>query len=418
MMWEAMQRYFPISAETVQKGKEIYDKMQEYAKPFRENALLNQWKVMAAFSKYQVSEQHLLPSTGYGYDDAGRDVIDEIWAEIFGCEDALVRHTFVNGTHAIATALYGVLRPGDTLLAATGKPYDTLEETIGGEGGSLKDYGVTYAQVDLQGGKPDLDAIRSSAAGAKAVLIQKSKGYDWRPSLSNEQIGEIIKTVKEVNPNAVCIVDNCYGEFVETTEPTQHGADLVCGSLIKNAGAGLVRTGGYIAGKKEYIELCANRLTAVGLGKHVGATLGMNREILQGLFMAPHIVSQALETALFCSLLFSEEGIAVNPTPEERRTDIIQALRFGAPEGVVSFCEGIQAGAPIDSFVTPVPWDMPGYAHQVIMAAGAFTQGASIELSADAPMREPYVAYMQGGLTFESGMAGILLAYEKWRRKV
>ncbi len=406
---------FNISPSVFDFGEEVLKSID--FKIIDDIARYNQLKVLKAFQNNRVSDVHFNSTTGYGYDDAGREVIDNIYAEVFGAEDALVRHNIINGTHAISLCLFAVLRPGDTLVAVTGKPYDTLEEVIGISGennGSLKEFGVNYKQVDLIDGKVDYNKIMSTIdKSTKAVIIQKSKGYSFRPSLSCEDIKIIIDTVKGINPDTICIVDNCYGEFVERIEPTQAGADLMAGSLIKNPGGGLVSTGGYIAGKKEYVELASYKLNSVGLGKHVGATLGMNKEILQGFFMAPITVSNSIKTAKFCGAIYEKLGFTVSPSSDDMRTDIIQAIKFGTEEGVVKFCQGIQQGAPVDSFVTPEPWDMPGYSHQVIMAAGAFNQGSSIELSADGPITEPYIAYMQGGLTFESGYLGVLKSVQK-----
>lgn len=411
---------FNISENTVRLISEAEEQAAEQFRRIEENAQLNQWKVMKAFSDHKVSEAHFVSTTGYGYDDLGRDTLDQVYAQVFDCEDALVRHNFISGTHTISTALFGVLRPGDHLVSVTGKPYDTLEEVIGIAGtpgnGSLCDYGVTYEQVDLtEDGQPDFDEIAAvlKARRPKAIMIQRSKGYGWRHTYSAKQIGEIIRFVKNIDENIICIVDNCYGEFVDTDEPTTYGADLIAGSLIKNPGGGLAPTGGYIAGKKKYVTLCAYRLTSVGIGKECGASLGFNRIMYQGLFMAPHIVSQALKAAVLCAAVFERMGYEVDPKADEVRHDIIQSVKFNHPEGVISFCQGIQKGAPVDSFVTPEPWDMPGYQSQVIMAAGAFVQGASIELSADAPIKEPYIAYMQGGLTYESAKLGIMIAAEK-----
>ncbi len=406
---------FEISPSVFDLGEEVLQTID--FNNVDDTARYNHLKVLKAFQNNRVSDVHFNSTTGYGYDDAGREVIDNIYSEVFGAEDALVRHNIINGTHAISLCLFAVLRPGDTLVAVTGKPYDTLEEVIGISGennGSLKEFGVNYKQVDLIDGKVDYNKIMSTIdKSTKAVIIQKSKGYSFRPSLSCEDIKKIIDTVKGINPDTICIVDNCYGEFVERIEPTQVGADLMAGSLIKNPGGGLVSTGGYIAGKKEYVELASYKLNSVGLGKHVGATLGMNKEILQGFFMAPITVANSIKTAVFCGAVYEKLGFTVSPSSKDNRTDIIQAIKFGTEEGVVKFCQGIQHGAPVDSFVTPEPWDMPGYAHQVIMAAGAFNQGSSIELSADGPIKEPYIAYMQGGLTFESGYLGILKSVQK-----
>ncbi len=385
-----------------------------------ETAQINQLKVMKAFSDNRVSYAHFAETTGYGYDDLGRDTLDKIYAQVFEAEDALVRHTFVNGTHTISTALFGVLRPGDTLAAVTGKPYDTLEEAIGINGesgnGSLKDFGVQYKQIDLlPTGAADFEKIKKICGEIrpKAAMIQRSKGYDTRPTLSAAQIGEIVRAVKSVSPDTVCIVDNCYGEFVDDFEPTHYGADLIIGSLIKNPGGGLAPTGGYIAGRADIIEKCSYRMTSVGIGRECGSTPGLHRLMYQGLFFAPHIVAQALKTAVLCAEVFDKMGFYVEPKPTDARHDIIQAVRLEDAEKLKAFCQGIQKGAPVDSFVTPEPWDMPGYRDQVIMAAGAFVQGASIELSADGPMRPPYTAFMQGGLTYESAKLGIMAAAQK-----
>lgn len=394
--------------------------LQEQFKRIEETAEINQLRVMKAFADNRVSDSHFAATTGYGYDDLGRDTLDKVYAQIFEAEDALVRHNFISGTHTISTALYAILRPGDILVSITGKPYDTLEEVIGISGedgnGSLKDFGVHYMEIPLKSnGSPDFDEIKFTLmhTNVKAVTIQRSKGYGWRPTYSTREIGELIKFVKDISPETICIVDNCYGEFVETEEPTKYGADLIAGSLIKNPGGGLAPTGGYIAGKKKCVELCAYRLTSVGIGKECGASLGFNRCLYQGLFMAPHTVSQAVKSAVLCAAVFEKLGFDVDPKPDEVRRDIIQSIKFGDRDKVIAFCQGIQKGAPVDSFVNPEPWDMPGYQDQVIMAAGAFVQGASIELSADAPIKPPYIAYMQGGLTYESAKLGIMVAAEK-----
>lgn len=384
-----------------------------------EVAEYNSQKVLAAFQKHRVAEPFFAGTTGYGYDDQGRDVLDAIYAEIFGAEDALVRIQFVNGTHAIASALYGVLRPGDVLVSAVGAPYDTLLGVIGVTGeepGSLKQYGVAYRQVDITAdNQPDRAGLAQAVRDpkVKAVLIQRSKGYSTRASLSVAEIGELIAVVKENNPQAAVIVDNCYGEFVEPTEPTQVGADLVVGSLIKNPGGGLAPTGGYLAGRHDLVEAAAMRLTVPGIGRECGSTLGNNRLLYQGLFLAPHTVAQALKTAVFQARIMELLGYETEPRSDQLRHDIIQMVSLEKPEMVEKYCKGIQSGSPVDSFVTPVPWDMPGYDCPVIMAAGAFIQGASIELSADAPMRPPYTVYMQGGLTYETGKTGVLLAVEE-----
>ena len=382
----------------------------------------NTSKVLAAFQKHRVAEGYFAGTTGYGYDDLGRDKLDEIYADIFGTEDALVRVQFVNGTHAITCALFGALKPGDILVSAVGAPYDTLLGVIGvvpkGHG-SLMEYGVEYRQVELLDNAPDKAGLAAAVQDprVKAVLIQRSKGYSTRSSLSVEEIGALCAVVRENNPDAAILVDNCYGEFVETIEPTQAGADLVVGSLIKNPGGGLAPAGGYIAGRRDLVEGAAMRLTAPGIGRECGASLGSNRSFYQGLFLAPHTTAQAVKTAVFAARMMELLGYKTEPASDAVRHDIIQMIHFGSPEPLKRFCKGIQFGAPVDSYVTPEPWDMPGYDCQVIMAAGAFIQGASIELSCDAPMREPYTAYLQGGLTYESGKAGVLLAVEELLRE-
>ncbi len=381
-------------------------------------ARANTEKVLAAFQTHRVAENYFAGTTGYGYDDLGRDKLDEIYADIFGTEAALVRIQFVNGTHAITCALFGALKAGDVLVSAVGAPYDTLLGAIGvvNKGhGSLLDYGVEYRQVDLVNDAPDLKGMEHAVADprVKAVLIQRSRGYATRASLSVAEIGEMCRRIKAVNPNVSILVDNCYGEFVEELEPTQVGADLVVGSLIKNPGGGLAPTGGYIAGRRDLVEGAAMRLSAPGIGGECGCTLGQNRLLYQGLFLAPHTVAQAVKTAVFAAGVMELLGYEALPKSTEVRHDIIQMIHMREPQALKRFCKGIQFGAPVDSYVTPEPWDMPGYDSQVIMAAGAFVQGASIELSADAPMREPYTVYLQGGLTYESGRAGVLLAVQE-----
>ncbi|MBQ8959974.1 MAG: methionine gamma-lyase family protein [Ruminococcus sp.] len=375
-------------------------------------------KVLKAFSDNRVSEQCFYGSTGYGYGDVGREVIDKVFAQALGTEDALVRANFVSGTHALSVALFGVLRTGDKMVAVTGKPYDTLEEVIGLAGekgnGSLMDFGVEYAQVDLnEDGSPKLEEITEAVKGAKVAYIQRSRGYSLRRAFTVEDIAEMVRAVRRGSPDAVIMVDNCYGEFVEDLEPSDVGADLMIGSLIKNAGGGIARTGGYIAGRADLVELCSYRLTCVGMGKEVGCTLGMNREILLGLFFAPDVVCASLKTSAFAGELFSALGFECSPRKTDPRGDIITAIKLGDEEHLTAFCRGIQKGAPVDSFVTPEPWDMPGYTSKVIMAAGAFTMGASIELSADAPIREPYAVWMQGGITYTSGKLGVMLAAQE-----
>ncbi len=400
---------YAMAERAILKAKAQFDKIDATAE-------YNTRRVMEAFQNNRVSESCFAGTTGYGYDDLGRDTLDKIYAELFGAEASLVRLGFVNGTHALTTAMFALSKPGDTILAATGLPYDTLRTAIGISGdchGSLKFYGMDYAQVDMAAnGEPDYDGIARAAADPKVtgVMIQRSRGYADRKALTVEEIGRIVKAVKEVNPTANIMVDNCYGEFTDIIEPTHVGADIVAGSLIKNPGGGIAPTGGYVAGKAELVERAAMRLTTPGIGGECGSTLGNNRLLYQGLFMAPHTVAQALKTAVFCAAMMDELGIPSSPAVDEKRSDIIQMVHLGSPEAMESFCLGIQAGAPVDSFVTPEPWPMPGYDCPVIMAAGAFIQGASIELSADGPMREPYTVYMQGGLTFESGKLGIMMA--------
>lgn len=376
----------------------------------------NTRRVMTAFQDNRVSDACFAGTTGYGYDDLGRETLDKIYAQIFGAEAALVRIGFVNGTHALTTTMFALVKPGDTILAVTGMPYDTLRSAIGISGdchGSLKFYGVNYAQVDLNAdGDPDILAIKAAAAdkNVTAVMIQRSRGYAERKALTVQEIGEIIKAVKEVNPTANVMVDNCYGEFTDVIEPTHVGADIIAGSLIKNPGGGIAPTGGYVAGRAELVERAAMRLTTPGIGGECGSTLGNNRLLFQGLFMAPHIVAQALKTAVFCARMMEEIGIESSPSVFEKRSDIIQMVKLGNEQNMQRFCVGIQAGAPVDSYVTPEPWAMPGYDCPVIMAAGSFIQGSSIELSADGPIRPPYMIYMQGGLTYESGKLGIMMA--------
>ncbi len=383
-------------------------------------AYLNTKKVLEAFAEHRVSEAHFAATTGYGYDDKGRDTLDEIYADVFSAESALVRHNIVNGTQALTIGLFGLLRTGDTMLSVTGKPYDTLEEVIGIAGeagnGSLADFGINYTQVDMteDGGIdfPAVDAALKADDKIKVVFIQRSKGYMNRRTLSVAEIGEIAKFVHE-RSSAYVVVDNCYGEFTETTEPTAVGADLIIGSLIKNPGGGMAQSGGYLAGSKKAVTLCSYRLTSVGTGGEVGATLGQNRDMYKGFFYAPHTVAQALKTAMLAAYIFEQLGCSVEPRYDEPRYDIIQAIKCGTPEGLCAFCRGIQYGSPVDAYVTPMPWAMPGYQDEVIMAAGAFVQGASIELSADGPLRPPYTAFLQGGLTYESGKYGILCAAEE-----
>ncbi len=382
----------------------------------------NQYKVISAMQENRLSDTHFGGTTGYGYDDRGREVLDNVYAAVFKSEDALVRHQIVSGTQAIAVCLYGNLRPDDELLSVTGKPYDTLEEVIGirgGGNGSLKDFGINYRQLDLlDNGSIDLDGIKAAITNrTKMVLIQRSRGYGWRPSIRISDMKRAISEIKSINSNVIVMVDNCYGEFTETEEPIEAGADLMAGSLIKNPGGGLAPTGGYVAGRKTYVENAAYRLTTPGLGRNVGATLGNNRLMFQGLFMAPHVVSESLKGAVFTAAVMRRLGFETSPEPAEIRSDIIQAVRFNDPHSMIAFCQGIQKGSPVDSFVTPEPWDMPGYDSPVIMAAGAFIQGSSIELSADAPVKPPYTAYMQGGLVYEHVKLGVMTALKYMKER-
>ena len=378
----------------------------------------NQLRVLAAFIKNGVSESHFAASTGYGYGDRGREVLDLVMADALGAEAALVRHNFVCGTHALSVALFGVLRPGDTMLCVTGRPYDTLLGVLGINGpssGSLAEFGIRYEEVALrEDGRVDRDAIaaRLKEKAYKMVYIQRSRGYSLRPSLLVEEIGEIAALTHELAPDTIVMVDNCYGEFAQTKEPTMLGADLMAGSLIKNAGGGVAPTGGYIAGRADLVEMCSYRLTIPGAGGEVGATLGHNRELYMGLFHAPHVTGEAMKTAVYASRLLEKLGYAVTPAFDEMRGDIIQSVVLGSEEKLIAFCRGMQKGAPVDAFVRPDPWAMPGYDCDIIMAAGTFTLGASIELSADAPLREPYAAWMQGGLNFHSAHMGVLLAVD------
>ncbi|HIR55936.1 MAG TPA: methionine gamma-lyase family protein [Candidatus Scatomorpha intestinigallinarum] len=382
----------------------------------------NTKRVMEAFQEFRVSEACFAGTTGYGYDDLGRETLDKIWARVFGAEAALVRTGFVNGTHAIASALFAAVGPGELLMPLMGAPYDTLRTAIGITGdayGSLAFYGVKYAEVPTKDGGPDLAAIEREVGEKRprAVLIQRSRGYDSRRALSAEEVGELCRLVKRVSPDTVCVVDNCYGEFTELAEPTMLGADLAAGSLIKNPGGGLAPTGGYIAGRADLVEHAAYRLTVPGIGGECGCTLGTNHQLYQGLFLAPHTTAQALKTAALCAAMLEKLGFDTEPGPQEPRYDIIQTVTLKTPENLKRFCRGIQAGSPVDSYVTPEPWQMPGYEDEVIMAAGAFIQGSSIELSADGPMRAPYRAFLQGGLTYESGRLGIMNAIAEMLEK-
>lgn len=412
-----MTPFFNIDKRIQSASDRALEKAHTQFKIIDEITEYNQQKVISAFIKHGVSESHFASTTGYGYGDRGRDTLDRIWADVFGAEDALVRHNFTCGTHTLATALFGVLRPGDKMLSITGTPYDTIHNVIGISGsgmGSLKDFGVSYDEVPLKDGKIDYDAVENAVdSSVTMVYIQRSRGYELRPSLVVSEIEKAVRISKAKNPNVIVMVDNCYGEFVQKLEPCDVGADLTAGSLIKNAGGGMARTGGYIAGKKELVEKCAYRLTTPGLGKEVGATLGMNRELYMGLFYAPHTVGESLKSAVYIASLFDDLGFDTTPAFDAERGDIVQSLGLGNEKRLVAFCQGVQSGSPIDSYLTPEPWDMPGYDSKVVMAAGAFTMGSSIELSADAPIREPYYAWIQGGLTFHSAKLCAMLAAQK-----
>ena len=406
-----------ISDKVYEFGKEILDGLKERFEKIDEIAEYNQMKVLNAMQECKVSDIHFAATTGYGYNDLGRDTLEEVYAKVFHTEDALVRPQLVSGTHALAIALSSQLRPGDELLSPVGKPYDTLEEVIGirESVGSLAEYGVTYRQVDLlEDGSFDWENIKKAInEKTKMITIQRSKGYQTRPTLSVGRIAELIKFIKDIKPDVICMVDNCYGEFVETIEPTDVGADMCVGSLIKNPGGGLAPIGGYIVGKKDCIERAAARLTSPGLGKEVGASLGVISSFYQGFFLSPTVTAGAVKGAVFAANVYEKLGFGVVPNGSESRHDIIQAVTFGTPEGVIEFCKGIQAAAPVDSFVVPEPWAMPGYDSDVIMAAGAFVQGSSIELSADAPIKPPYAVYFQGGLTWNHAKFGILMSLQK-----
>lgn len=402
---------FGIDPKIIKTSSEVEAKIRPLFEAIEKKESINQTKVLSAFRKHRISSAHFHPTSGYGYDDLGRDTLDAVYADVFGTEAALVRPHFISGTHTLTVMLFAVLRPGDVLLSVTGDPYDTLTDVICGEsGGSLKEFGIGYEKVDLKEDALDYPAIEKALENEKvrAVFVTRSKGYAWRESLSVPEMEKLSAFVRAKRQDVLILVDNCYGEFVDTNEPSF--ADLFAGSLIKNPGGGLAPSGGYIAGKAEYVKLAADRLTAPGLGLEGGANFGVMKELYLGFFMAPHVVSQALKCAVFCGALMEELGYEVCPRPTDSRSDIIQAIRFGAPEKVIAFCKGLQAASPVDSFVSPEPWAMPGYQNEVIMAAGAFTQGSSIEISADGPIRPPYIAYMQGGLTYESGKLAVMQA--------
>ena len=410
-----MNSFFEFPERLLELDKNAITASREQFAKISEITTYNQQKVLHAFIKNGVSESHFTPSTGYGYGDRGREVLEQVFADCVGAEDALIRHNFVSGTHTLTVGLFGILRPNDKMLCVTGRPYDTLIGVLGIDekvDGSLADFGVQYSEVALLNDEPDLNAIESALKNDtyRMVYIQRSRGYTLRPSLTVAKIKEIVDVVRKVSPSSVVFVDNCYGEFVERDEPLSVGADIIAGSLIKNPGGAIAPTGGYIAGKQKYVEMCASRLTCPGVGREVGCTLGHTRELFMGLFNAPHVVGEALKTAVYTAAIMEQLGYYVTPSVSETRADIIQAVKLNTPEALIAFCQGMQSGAPVDSFVVPEPWDMPGYDSKVSMAAGAFTSGASIELSADAPLREPYAAWMQGGINFDSGRIGVMLA--------
>lgn len=411
--------FFDIDESLEKLDKKATENCKEAFDRIEKNSEYNQQKVLSAFISCGISEMHLGVSTGYGYDDVGRDTLDKVVAKTFGAEDAIIRHSFASGTHTLSVALFGILRPGDTVLVLTGRPYDTITGVFGIDAktdGSLRDFGVNYEQVDLlPDGTPDIESIkeRLKLKPYKMAYIQRSRGYSLRKSLLIKDIKELCEAVKSVSPSTVIMVDNCYGEFVEKSEPTEVGADLMAGSLIKNPGGGIAPSGGYIAGRKEYIEMCSHRMTCAGVGREVGATLGHNRELYMGFFAAPHTVGEALKTAVYASSLFSLLGFETSPKFSDVRGDIIEIIKLNSKSALIAFCQGLQSGSPIDASAVPTPAPMPGYDDDVIMAAGAFTGGASIELSADAPLREPFCVYMQGGLNFYSAKVGILLAADK-----
>ena len=403
-----------ISDNVFELSKKVEKDVEEVFKQIDEVCEYNTAKVLSAFQKYNISDMHFGSTTGYGYGDVGRDTIEKVFAEVLGAEDCLVRSQFISGSHALTVALFAFLRPGDTMLSICGKPYDTLDKVIGIEenNSSLKSFGVKYEQIDMIDDDFDYEKIKNRVlqGNVKLIEIQRSRGYSTRRSITLDKIEKVVKLIKENNKDIIIMIDNCYGEFVEKYEPTSFGADVIVGSLIKNLGGGIAPNGGYIAGRSDLVELAAERLTVPGQGREVGPSLGMNRYILQGLFMAPSVVKSSLKTAVFASKMLEDLGYKVVPRYNEKRSDIVQTIEFGDKDKVIKYCQGIQKGSPIDSNSVPEPWDMPGYTDQVIMAAGAFTQGSSIELSCDAPIRPPYIAFMQGGLTYEYGKIGVMRA--------
>lgn len=411
-----MYKEYGISEKIEELSNKVEEELQEEFRKINKVCEQNSLKVLQAFQEYGVSEMHFGSTTGYGYGDIGREVIEKIYARVLKAEDALVRSQFISGTHALTVTLFAMLRPNDTILSINGKPYDTLDEVIGivENPSSLKAHGVNYEQIDLIDNDFDIDSIvkRVSKNDIKLIEIQRSRGYALRESLSLKSIKEVIEKIREVNKNVIIMIDNCYGEFVDTVEPIELGADIIVGSLIKNLGGGIAPNGAYVAGRKDLVNLVAERLTAPGLGKEAGPTLGINKYILQGLFLAPQVVANSLKTAVYASKMLTELGYKVSPKYDDKRSDIVQTIEFGDEQKLIKYCQGIQMGSPIDSNSIPEPWDMPGYTDKVIMAAGAFTAGSSIELSCDAPIRPPYVAFMQGGLTYEYGKLGVLKAIQ------
>lgn len=409
-----MYKEFGIKDEVLDLSKKVEKDISSIIDDVNKRCEINTLKVLKAFNKYNISDMHFGSTTGYGYGDVGRDTIEKVFAEVLGAEDALVRSQFISGTHALTVALFAFLRPNDTMISICGKPYDTLDEVIGivENNSSLKSFGVNYEQIELIDNDFDYEKIRErmSKNDVKLIEIQRSRGYALRKSLTLDKIEKAISTIRSVNKDVIIMVDNCYGEFVDEKEPLAVGADVIVGSLIKNLGGGIAPNGAYIAGKKELVELAAERLTAPGLGKEVGPTLGINKYILQGLFFAPSVVASSLKTAIYTSKMMEELGFKPVPASDEKRSDIVQTIEFGDKEKLIKYCQGIQMGSPVDSNSIPEPWDMPGYTDQVIMAAGAFTQGSSIELSCDAPIRPPYIAFQQGGLTYEYGKIGVMKA--------
>ncbi len=409
--------YFRFKEEVEKLDSEALECLREKFSETERISKYNSEKVLAAFMKAGVQANHLTATDGYGYGDRGREVADLVYAYVFGAEDAIVRHNFVSGTHTLSVGLFGVLRPGDKMVSVVGTPYDTIREVIGIQGdkgrGSLIDFGVLYEEIPLlSDGTVNLEEVASAAVGAKMIYVQRSRGYELRPSLTISEIEKIVKAAKGANKDVIVAVDNCYGEFTETREPSDVGADLVMGSLIKNPGGSIAETGGYIAGRRDLVEMCADRLTVIGQGKEVGCTLGHTKKILQGLFLAPKVVEGAVKTADYASCLFEKAGYECYPSYKTVRSDIVTSVKLGSREKLIAFCRGVQSGSPIDSVVAPEPWGMPGYDDEVIMAAGTFNMGASIELSADGPLREPFAVYMQGGVTFETGKIGVQKALE------